>query len=107
MVDRLGVRRGDQMSSSRMGSFGTWIDVLEFRAKTQAKDVAYVFVQDGTTEVDRITYEDLHARAAAIAAQLQTKHDRGERALLLYPPGLEFIPAFLGCLYAGVLAVPA
>src|SRR5439155_6028140 len=26
--------------------------------------------------------------------------------LLLYPPGLEFIPAFLGCLWAGVIAVP-
>jgi acyl-CoA synthetase (AMP-forming)/AMP-acid ligase II len=31
----------------------------------------------------------------------------GERALLLYPPGLDFIPAFFGCLYAGVVAVPA
>jgi acyl-CoA synthetase (AMP-forming)/AMP-acid ligase II/acyl carrier protein len=31
----------------------------------------------------------------------------GERALLLYPPGLEFIAAFFGCLYAGVVAVPA
>ena len=94
-------------SSSRGGHFGTWIDLLEFRATTQPKDVAYVFVQDGTTEVDRITYETLHARAVAIAAQLQARHDLGERALLLYPPGLDFIPAFLGCLYAGVLAVPA
>ena len=31
----------------------------------------------------------------------------GERALLLYPPGLEFIVAWFGCLYAGVVAVPA
>src|SRR5215510_2531409 len=93
--------------SSTSGAFGTWIDLLQFRATTQAKDVAYIFVQDGTTEVDRITYEELHARAALIATQLQARHDLGERALLLYPPGLEFIPAFLGCLYAGVLAVPA
>ncbi len=31
----------------------------------------------------------------------------GERALLLYPPGIEFISVFFGCLYAGVIAVPA
>lgn len=93
--------------SSTGGEFRTWVDLLRFRATTQPKDVAYIFVQDGTTEVDRITYEVLHARAVAIAAQLQARHDLGERALLLYPPGLEFIPAFLGCLYAGVLAVPA
>jgi acyl-CoA synthetase (AMP-forming)/AMP-acid ligase II/acyl carrier protein len=31
----------------------------------------------------------------------------GERALLLHPPGLEFVAAFFGCLYAGVVAVPA
>ena len=31
----------------------------------------------------------------------------GERALLLYPAGLDFIAAFFGCLYAGVVAVPA
>jgi len=30
----------------------------------------------------------------------------GDRALLLYPPGLDFIDAFFGCLYAGVVAVP-
>ena len=31
----------------------------------------------------------------------------GGRALLLFPPGLEFITAFLGCLYSGTVAVPA
>lgn len=48
---------------------------------------------------------DLKARA--IAAQVQSLGVSSERALLLYPPGLEFIAAFLGCLYAGVVAVPA
>ena len=37
---------------------------------------------------------------------LQSHSAGGERVLLLYPTGLEFIAAFFGCLYAGVIAVP-
>ena len=45
--------------------------------------------------------------ARAIGAWLQMHSLEGERALLLFPAGLEFIAGFLGCLYAGVVAVPA
>ena len=55
----------------------------------------------------RLTIEKLDTKARSIAAHLQSLNTIGERALLLYPPGLEFIAAFLGCLYAGVIAVPA
>jgi acyl-CoA synthetase (AMP-forming)/AMP-acid ligase II len=41
-----------------------------------------------------------------VATALQRMAVPGEHALLLYPPGLEFLAAFFGCLYAGVLAVP-
>ena len=43
----------------------------------------------------------------AIAAELQDCTTPGERAVLLFPPGLDFISAFFGCMYAGVIAVPA
>lgn len=43
----------------------------------------------------------------AIGAWLQSRVAAGERALLLYPPGLDYIAGFFGCLYAGVVAVPA
>ena len=43
----------------------------------------------------------------AIAAELQDRTVPGERAVLLFPPGLDFISAFFGCMYAGVIAVPA
>lgn len=49
----------------------------------------------------------MHARATAIAATLTERGLRGERALLLFPPGLDFVAAFFGCVYAGVIAVPA
>ena len=50
---------------------------------------------------------ELDRQARAIAAWLQSLNLEGERALLLYPAGLDFIAAFFGCLYAGVVAVPA
>ena len=55
-----------------------------------------------------LTRGELDRRARALAVRLQDLGlDRRSRALLLYPPGLEFITAFFGCLYAGVVAVPA
>jgi natural product biosynthesis luciferase-like monooxygenase protein/FkbM family methyltransferase len=69
--------------------------------------VAYTFLRDGEVEEATLRYGELHVRAAAIGAALQQLAGRGERALLLFPPGLEFIAAFFGCLYAGVVAVPS
>ena len=54
-----------------------------------------------------MTYGELDRRARVIAARLQLELKPGDRALLVYPPGLEFIAAFFGCMYAGVVAVPA
>jgi acyl transferase domain-containing protein/acyl-CoA synthetase (AMP-forming)/AMP-acid ligase II/acyl carrier protein len=54
----------------------------------------------------RIDFPYLAQRAKAIAAQLQMEAAPGSTALLLYPPGLDFLTAFFGCLYAGIIAVP-
>src|SRR5262249_33981649 len=62
---------------------------------------------DGGTEERRITYADLDRDARAIAARLLASCRSGDRALLVYPPGLEFVSALFGCFYAGVVAVPA
>ncbi|MCU0872918.1 MAG: AMP-binding protein, partial [Pirellulaceae bacterium] len=53
-----------------------------------------------------LSFRKLHERAQAIGSELQALAAPGERAMLLFPPGLEFIPAFFGCLYAGIVAVP-
>jgi len=59
-------------------------------------------------EETSINYGELDRQARALAAQLQTLDVKGgERVLLFYPPGLEYIAAFLGCLYAGAVVVPA
>jgi len=68
---------------------------------------SFAFLADGEAAEVRLSFADLDARARAIAARLQAEGLAGERALLLFSPGLEFLPAFFGCLYAGVVAVPA
>lgn len=83
----------------------TLVDLLGYRSQNQPDQRAYTFL-DGETEADQITYRELERQAQAIASQLQSLNATGSRALLLYPPGLEFIAAFFGCLYAGVVAVP-
>jgi acyl-CoA synthetase (AMP-forming)/AMP-acid ligase II len=83
------------------------IDVLCMRAAIQADDRAYTFLVNGETERDSLSYYELDLRCRQIAAMLQQSLRRGDRVYLMYPPSLEFIAAFLGCLYAGMIAVPA
>ncbi|MDJ0717356.1 MAG: amino acid adenylation domain-containing protein, partial [Prochloraceae cyanobacterium] len=83
------------------------VDILRKRARAQAHQIAYTFLVDGETQEINLTYQQLDQSARAIAAYLQAFCQPGDRALLLYPSGLEFIKAFFGCLYAGVVAVPA
>ncbi|MCC5669557.1 AMP-binding protein [Nostoc sp. CHAB 5784] len=85
----------------------TLVDLLRKRALQQPSQVAYTFLVDGETQEVSLTYQALDQKARSLAAFLQSMKATGERALLLYPPGLEFIVAFFGCLYASVIAVPA
>lgn len=87
--------------------FSTLVDLLRYRAQNQPTQTAYTFLVDGETESISLTYQELDQKARAIATQLLQRGVPGSRALLLYPPGMEFIPAFFGCLYAGFIAVPA
>ncbi|MGB3495630.1 MAG: hybrid fatty acyl-AMP ligase/type I polyketide synthase, partial [Elainellaceae cyanobacterium] len=87
--------------------FYTLAELLRFRAATQPDKQAFVFLRDGEEEDGRLTYGELDRQARAIAAALQAQELQSQRALLLYSPNLEFVSAFMGCLYAKVLAVPA
>lgn len=85
----------------------TLVDLLQWRADQQPEKLAYRFLPDGQSEIRTITYTELDQRARAIGAWLESFGVGGERALLLYPPGLEYVASFFGCLYAGVTAIPA
>jgi acyl-CoA synthetase (AMP-forming)/AMP-acid ligase II len=84
----------------------TLVDVLHWRAQHQPNRLAYKFLVDGETEEVNITYKELDKQAQDIAAKLKSAVKIGDRALLIYPPGLEFIAAYMGCLYSGIIAVP-
>ncbi|MEZ4708749.1 MAG: AMP-binding protein [Caldilineaceae bacterium] len=84
----------------------TLVDILRRRAVEQPNQRAFTFLADGETDAVPITYAELDQQARAIAAWLQEMDMAGERALLLYPSGLDFIAALFGCFYAGVVAVP-
>ena len=86
--------------------FSSLVDVLRHRARQQSDQRAYAFLQNAETEHGALTFGSLDEHARAIAAELHRLGAAGERAFLLYPPGLEFIKAFFGCLYAGVVAIP-
>src|SRR5436190_14006473 len=82
----------------------TLIEVLRWRAQEQPDREAFTFLLDGETQEVSLTYAELDLRARAIAAQLQSLTEPGDRALLLLPSGLDYPAAFFGCLYAGVVA---
>ncbi|MBQ2822610.1 MAG: aminotransferase class I/II-fold pyridoxal phosphate-dependent enzyme [Thermoguttaceae bacterium] len=84
----------------------TLVELIRHRAKYQPDDLAFGYLVDGDTDMLRMTNLDLDTRSRAIAAWLQEHGLTGERAMLLFPPGLDFIAAYFGCLYAGVVAVP-
>ena len=82
------------------------VDLLRWRASCQPEKKAYTFLPDGEKEEVHLTYGELHRQARSIAALLQSRIRCGERVLLCYPSGLDYIAAFFGCLYANIVAVP-
>lgn len=87
-------------------SITTLVELLRTRAQTHGTRLAFTYLKDGEEAEDAWTYRDLDRRARQIAAALQQSGADGDRAILLYPPGLPFIAAFFGCLYARRIAVP-
>ncbi|MEO2048092.1 MAG: SDR family NAD(P)-dependent oxidoreductase [Pirellulales bacterium] len=83
-----------------------FVERLRYWSEQRPSDVAIYYTSDGEDE-SHLTYGQLDQQARAIAAQLVSLGMCGERALLLYPPGLDFLAALYGCFYAGTIAVPA
>ncbi|RKH63065.1 amino acid adenylation domain-containing protein, partial [Corallococcus llansteffanensis] len=80
---------------------------MQERAATHGDRRLFTFLEDGASEESPLGYAELDLRARRIGAALQQVAAPGERVLLLYPPGLEYVAGFFGCLYAGLVAVPA
>ena len=87
-------------------NFKSVVSTLQHWATTTPNKTAYTFLTYQKQHEINISYKELDIKAKAIAATLQFITSKGDRVILLYPSGLEFIAAFYGCLYAGVIAVP-
>jgi acyl-CoA synthetase (AMP-forming)/AMP-acid ligase II len=93
-------------SVESLPGLASFADVLRYRAAVQPHDRAYVALSERGSQEAVLTFAMLERRAAVVAAQLATRLRPGDRVLLVFPAGLDFMVAFLGCLMAGVIAVP-
>jgi acyl-CoA synthetase (AMP-forming)/AMP-acid ligase II len=96
------LHHGPWVAASRVR---TLPELVGTHAERFGEDTAITFL-DGDAAARSLTFADLHRRAGSAAAALREQHDRGERVVLLFPSGLEFIVAFMACLHAGLVAVP-
>ena len=87
--------------------FSTLVDLLEKRGKELNDELLYIFLEDGENETNFITFGDMLNRVKAVSAYLQTIGKQGDRVLLLFPTGIEFITALFGCIFSGIIGVPS
>jgi acyl-CoA synthetase (AMP-forming)/AMP-acid ligase II len=84
----------------------TLVGVLHARAREAPTQIAYTFLADGEQQTLVWSYGELERRSRAVAVHLRSRLEPGDRVVLSYPPGLDFVAAFFGCLYAAMIAVP-
>lgn len=89
-----------------------FVERLRYWAVAQPEAIAFRFLEKPGGEGEEDEYSEIHygeldEKARAVAAKLVSLGFAGQRALMMYPPGLEFIAAFFGCHYAGITPVPA
>jgi acyl-CoA synthetase (AMP-forming)/AMP-acid ligase II/acyl carrier protein len=87
-------------------NYSNLVELLGYRAANQTNQIAFTFLESDEGTEQSLTYQQLDTKARAIAVYLQQISKPGDRVLLLYPPGLDYIAAFFGCLYAELIAIP-
>jgi len=85
----------------------TYCDLLQQRAAAHGDRPVYTFLRDGELDDLTYTYAQLDQRARQIAGWLAGRSQPGDRVMLVFSQGLEYLASYFGCLYAGVIAVPA
>lgn len=85
------------------------VSLLRRHAAERPERTAVTFVHDHDASDGHtsLTYRQLDTEARRVGSWLGRRCETGDRVMLLHPPGLGFVSAFLGCLYAGVVAVPS
>lgn len=94
------------LATKERNQLGTFPEVLAVWAREAPLRRAYTYLSDGEREEASLTFAELRSAALTVARHLGEIVKPGDRVLLFYPSGLDFIVAFLGCLCAGAVAVP-
>jgi acyl-CoA synthetase (AMP-forming)/AMP-acid ligase II/acyl carrier protein len=90
---------------NRPSGAATMVEALRWHAQTSPERMAFRFLPAASANID-LSFGDLDRSAARLALSLKPRLQHGDRVLMFYPPGLEFVTAFFAVLYAGAVAVP-
>lgn len=82
------------------------VEMVGWRMLKHPDRTAFIYLPDGEREGARMTFREVESATRAAAALLQKAGNKGDRVLLVYAPGIDFVVGFLSCLYAGMVAVP-
>ncbi|MEO6419798.1 MAG: fatty acyl-AMP ligase [Polyangiaceae bacterium] len=90
-----------------MGADANLVERIQARSVDLGSAPVLTSIVDAESEARVMSFAELDRRARAVAAMLQTTCSVGDRAVLLFPHGLDYVATLVGCFYAGVVAVPA
>ena len=90
----------------KTSEFETINEVVLQHANDNPDGLAYIFLQNGKEESERLTYQQLAAKSEALAMHLVKRGNFGDRVILMIPSSTNFMVAYLACLFAGQIPVP-
>ena len=82
-----------------------WLQVLEQQASLHSEKIALTELSAQTGATTHISYQELSLRAKALAFDISSHSQFGDRVILLMPSGIDYVVSFFACIYAGVQAV--
>ena len=81
-------------------------EYFNWRCRQQPDSLAYAFVRDSLEISESLSHAELQQQVNELAGQIAQQSQPGDRVLLVYPPGLDFVRAFWACVLSGRVAVP-
>ena len=94
------------MRQTENSPYKHWLELLESRAEETPDNTAFGFIGNVLDDEVLMTYAELDRKSRSIAANLQQMAKAGDRVVLLFQPGADYICALMSCFYAGMIAVP-
>ncbi len=83
-------------------------DILRWRSATNPDHILFTVINSKGQEIQKLTCSQLHKKAEKVACLLLEKGqlNAGDHVALIFPPSVDLVAAFYGCLYVGIIPVP-